>query len=119
MKRKIKTIEEILLEEYVSQTELGVLFGTSSHWIGRWLAKLGYWVPCGQPTAKAYLEDLVNPLKRRWYAPVDSKEYDCDRNYSLNTWHLRNTVAVLVAAGHPLKAFDQPGPTKAVSKYVV
>ena len=50
MSKRKKTVAEALLLEYVSLTELGVLFGTTSHWIGRWLEALGLWVRCGKPT---------------------------------------------------------------------
>ncbi len=111
MRKRRKTIEEILLLEYVSLTEIGILFDTSSHWIGRWLEALGLWVPCGKATSKARIEGLVNPIK--------SKKYDSGCPERLNTWHRAKTVAVLVAAGHKLKEAAHAESSKAVSKYVV
>ena len=108
MSKRKKTVAEALLLEYVSLTELGVLFGTTSHWIGRWLEALGLWVRCGKPTQKAHDMGLIN-----------SREYASGCEYPLNTWHRERTVAVLVAAGHILKNSVQARSNQPVSKYIV
>jgi hypothetical protein len=97
-----------MLLEYVSLTELGTLFGTTSHWIGRDLAAMGLWVPCGKPTPLAYCEGLIN-----------SREYDSGCEYPLNTWHREKTVAVLVARGRKLKTSAQVVLPQPISKYIV
>jgi hypothetical protein len=46
-------------EEYLSQTELGRLYGVSSHVVGRWLKGMGLRTEGGQPSPMAFREHLV------------------------------------------------------------
>lgn len=108
MKRRRKTVAEILLLDYVSLTELGILFGRTSHRVGRWLEALGLWVQCGDPTQKAREAGLIN-----------RREYLTGCEYPLNTWHRERTVAVLEASGHRLKKAVQVGANQVVSRYIV
>ena len=108
MKRRRKTVEEILMLEYVSLTELGILFNTSSHLVGRWLEALGFWTQCGKPTRKARDAGLVR-----------SREYLSACECSLNTWHLERTVAVLIRMGRLLRKPARARFGQVVSKYIV
>jgi hypothetical protein len=105
MKRRKKSIEEILKLEYVSLTELGTLFGTTSHIMGRALKRLGLWNPCDEPTIKAMVLGYVRP---RGYSS------ECER--TLNTWHRETTVAELQTAGWKLQPVSPPA---ANSRYII
>jgi hypothetical protein len=46
-------------DEYLSQTELGKLYGVSSHVVGRWLKGLGLRDAGGNPTDRAKAEGFA------------------------------------------------------------
>ena len=48
------------MNEYLSLTELGRLYGVSSHVVGRWLKGLGLRTEDGRPSEKAFSEDYVS-----------------------------------------------------------
>jgi hypothetical protein len=107
MKRRRKTVAEVVLLDYCSLTELGILFGTTPNWIGRYLERLGYWVPCGKPTDRAYVEGVIN-----------TREYDSGCEFPLNTWHREKTVALLQAHGHVLTRAAQTAMAQLASRHV-
>ena len=48
------------MDEFLSLTELGKLYGVSSHVVGRWLKGLGLRTESGQPIAQAFNEKYVS-----------------------------------------------------------
>jgi hypothetical protein len=92
MRRK-RTRSEILNDEYVSLTDLGVLFGTTSQRIGRALESIGLYEPSeGSPTDLAYEQKLLG--HRRYEALYGETKYP-----SLTLWHRERTVKLLEDAG--------------------
>lgn len=75
--------------EYLKLKELGELFNTTSHKVGRWLMTLEYRTK-GQPSCKAFRDGLVG-----------RKDYDGHPHW---LWHRERTVAALENAGHRLAA---------------
>lgn len=47
-------------ERYLSQRELGAIYGVSSHVIGRWLKGLGLRTDGGSPSVRAFNEGYVS-----------------------------------------------------------
>ena len=47
------------MNDYLSQTELGKLYGVSSHQIGKWLKGLSFRTRDGQPSREALSSGLV------------------------------------------------------------
>lgn len=47
------------MDEFSTLTELGKLFGVSSHSIGRWLIECGLRTPGKKPSRKAFEDGLV------------------------------------------------------------
>lgn len=45
--------------EYVTMTDLGNIYGVSSHKVGKWLRELGLRNADGSPSAEAFSEKLV------------------------------------------------------------
>lgn len=72
---------------YVNQTELGTLFGVSSHVIGRWLVEIGLRTADKQPSPAAF---------RGGYLEKSGLE---NGGYFYK-WHRAKTVAALEQAGH-------------------
>ena len=93
--------------EYSTQTELGRLFGVTSHVIGKWLAALGLRVVGGNPTAKA--QGLVKT------APTGRGEGD----HLFFLWHTAKTVKALEDAGHRQVQLPEPYPAVANTKLLV
>ena len=48
------------MNEYLSLTEIGKVYGVSSHAVGRWLKNLGLRTESGQPSAQAFNENYVS-----------------------------------------------------------
>ena len=87
--------------EYMTQTEIGALFGATSHEVGKWLVEIGLRTPGKTPSDKA----LGSYVKQ---APTGTEGY-------LNwVWHSERTVTRLEAAGHrriynpPLNLVEPP-----------
>ncbi len=74
--------------EYSSQTELGKLFGVSSHTIGRWLWEAGLRDSDGKPTA--------------WGWEYVSQRPSTNPGTYFNVWHREKTVKLLESKGHAL-----------------
>lgn len=71
----------------LTQTQVGSLFGVSSHVIGRWLIEIGLRTLKGRPTAAAHQGGYCGP------APSHGNGYHW-------AWHSEKTVAALEVAGH-------------------
>lgn len=76
-------------EEYLSQTELGRLYGVSSHVIGRWLKELGLRTHKGKPSELAFANDMVKDRPSRGIGTY------------FWTWHREKTTARFDRAGYP------------------
>lgn len=72
--------------EYMSQTELGELFGVTSHVIGKWLAAIG--LRENKTPSTAAIEAKMVTL-----VPARNEHYNW-------VWHSDRTVAALEKAGH-------------------
>lgn len=75
--------------EYISQRQLGELFGDTSHKVGKWLKALGLRDEEGLPTKKAH---------EGRFCKMKSAGDKC----TLWVWHSEKTVAALKKAGHPM-----------------
>jgi hypothetical protein len=77
-----------MAEQHLSLTELGHLFGVSSHVMGRWLKAIGLRTADNQPSDRAFQEGYVtqrpsrNPGTFYW------------------VWNLPKTIDALTKAGH-------------------
>ena len=74
---------------YMSQTQLGKLFGATSHVIGDWLRNLGLRDEDGMPTRKAQDGHFC-------------KQTIAGEKGTLWVWNSEKTVAALIEAGHLL-----------------
>jgi hypothetical protein len=83
--------------EHMSLTQIGEVFGTTSHQVGRWLAKIGLryqskhgWKPSREAHAGGFVKDVgTGGLNYIW------------------AWHTERTIKALEDAGH--KVVIQPG----------
>jgi hypothetical protein len=83
--------------EFLSLTQIGDVFGTTSHKVGRWLAQIGLRYESKQglkPSRDAYAGGFVKDVPSR------------NQGYCY-AWHTEKTVKALVEAGH--KVSIQPG----------
>lgn len=83
--------------QYMSLTQIGEVFGTTSHQVGRWLAKIGLRTEGKQglkPSREAYAGGYVMDVPSR------------NQGY-IWAWHTEKTVKALEDAGH--KVAIQPG----------
>jgi len=76
---------------YMTQTQLGKLFGTTSHKIGQWLKKIGLRDAEGKPTEKAHDGGFC----------TQAQSGQCGYHW---TWHSEKTIAALRKAGYALVA---------------
>ena len=74
------------MSEFMSQTELGRLYGVSSHKIGKWLMSCGLRTLQGKPSPRAFQEGFV---EQRMSRTIDTYFW---------VWHVQKTVRVLNAA---------------------
>ena len=74
--------------DYKSMTDLGKLFGVSSHIIGRWLTRIGLRTPHGNPSRTARDQGMIRAIPN---GRNDDKYH---------IWHTEKTVAALEKAGH-------------------
>lgn len=92
------------MSEFVSQTELGKIFGVSSHEIGKWLVEAGLRTPEKRPSTFAFERGFVER------APTGRGS-----GY-FYVWHTQKTTQRLEVAGHSLRVSLKPmlsGPFKA------
>jgi len=84
------------MRDFVSQTELGRLFGVTSHVIGKWLIDCSLRTPEKKPSRKAFAEGFVEQ------APSGRN------NGYFYVWNQKKTVAALQSAGHRLRGQYEP-----------
>lgn len=77
-----------MIDEYASQTELGKLFGVSSHKIGKWLIECGLRTQTKKPSNTAFEHGYV-----------DQRPSTQPGTYFW-VWNKEKTVALLTEAGH-------------------
>ena len=82
--------DPFIIFDVLTQTQLGKLFGVSSHTIGRWLKEVGLRRPDGEPTQKAIDGGIAV-----------SVTLDGDA-HSFWGWAKGPTIRILEAAGHQL-----------------
>ncbi len=73
--------------KFMTLTQLGQLFGVTSHKLGKWLVDIGLRTSEGKPSAQAYREKIVET------APSRNQGY-------IWAWHAERTVVALEEAGH-------------------
>jgi hypothetical protein len=78
----------ILFFTHLTQTQIGELFGASSHQVGRWLVEVGLRMADKQTSRKAIEEGFVMTISTD-FAP---------RGFP--SWHKERTVPVLESHGH-------------------
>lgn len=86
------------MNEYLSQTELGKLFGATSHEIGKWLVNCGLRTDRNKPSQRAFDEGFVMTTGTG-RGLVGSYYY---------VWNKSKTVAALQSAGHRLRPHFDP-----------
>ena len=78
-----------MTDEYVTMTEIGKLYGVSSHVVGRWLREIGMRTEWGQRPSQNAIDGGYCRLAP--IAPGRGHFYK---------WHKERTLAALEAAGH-------------------
>ncbi|WP_437191374.1 hypothetical protein [Planctomicrobium sp. SH527] len=81
------------MDECLSLTELGKIYGVTSHAVGKWLKNLGLRIHSGQPSARAFNEGYVyqRPSKQ-----PGTYYY---------VWHRSRTTELLDGMGYPRTIF--------------
>jgi hypothetical protein len=80
------------MNEYLSLTELGRLYGVSSHVVGRWLKGLGLRTTDGRPSAEAFGQGYVAQRPSR------------QRGTYFWVWHADKTTGILDGMRYPRAA---------------
>lgn len=80
--------------EYLTQTQLGEVFGVSAYQLGAWLSQLRLKGP-REPTPTALSDGLAKPVT--------------NGDVTFYAWSKERVVALLLAAGHKPKSSEQPG----------
>lgn len=83
------------MREFISQTDLGHMFGVSSHAIGKWLIECGIRTENKKPSRKAFEGGFISQAPSR---------NDC----YYYVWQQEKTIAALRSAGHRLKRQYEP-----------
>ena len=86
------------MDEFLTQTDLGKLFGVSSHAVGRWLVEIGLRTKEKKPSKKAFDGGFVTQ------APTGRNDGSCW------VWNRQKTLEALEAAGHPCRGHQEPSP---------
>jgi hypothetical protein len=86
------------VSDYLSQTELGKLFGATSHEIGKWLLDIGLRNEWKKPSKRAFDEGFVSTAGTN-RGGTGGYFY---------VWSREKTVAALQSAGHRLKLHFDP-----------
>src|SRR5262245_44861688 len=87
--------ERRAMNEYLSLTEIGKLYGVSSHAVGRWLRGLGLRTADGKPTREAFEKGYVSQRPSR-----QPETYYW-------AWHGEKTTAILDGMRYPRAATTQ------------
>lgn len=93
-----------MTDEYLTQTQIGKIYGVSSHVIGKWLKGLSLRNEQGQPTRKAVVEGYARQ------APSTQP------NTYFWVWHKQWTMNLFDRMNYPRAATTEPtsaGPTSA------
>ena len=77
------------MNEYLSLTELGRIYGVSSHVVGKWLKGLGLRASDGSPSAQAFNEKYVSQRPSRQPGTY------------YHVWHAQKTTDLLDAMQYP------------------
>jgi len=77
------------MNDYLSQTELGRIYGVSSHQVGKWLKSLGLRTPNGRPSSEAFSEGMVDQRPSRGIGTY------------FYVWHAQKTTDLLDRMGYP------------------
>lgn len=73
--------------QYMNMTEIGSIFGTTGHKVGKWLKEIGLRNKFGDPAGEAYQQKMVSA--------------DFDRHGTFNIlWDANKVVPLLQDAGH-------------------
>lgn len=75
--------------EFLSLSQLGEVFGVSSHQVGKWLVKIGLRTETMRPSREAFGGGYVTT------APSRGQGY-------VYVWHAERTTKALIDAGHPV-----------------
>ena len=78
--------------EYLTQTQLGQLYGVNAQTIGRWLVEVGVRRSNGQPTEQALRGGLANAIE--------------DGKTKFHGWHKESMIELFQHAGKPLKSCE-------------
>jgi len=85
------------VSEFDSMTDLGTIFGVTSHKLGKWLVAIGLRTPEMKPSKKAfdggYVKQAPSPTNGGYFW----------------VWHRLKTIVALEAAGHVQIAHQPPG----------
>ena len=84
------------MNEYLSLTDLGRLYGVSSHVVGRWLKGLGLRTKDGRPSAEAFAQGYVAQRPSRQPGTY------------FWIWHADKTTAILDGMRYPRAVLDPP-----------
>ena len=84
------------MNEYLSLTELGRLYGVSSHVVGKWLKGLGLRTQDGRPSPEAYTQGYVVQRPSRHPGTY------------FWIWHADKTTAILDGMRYPRAVLDAP-----------
>jgi hypothetical protein len=82
------------MNEYLSITEMGRIYGVSSHVAGRWLKGLGLRTESGQPSTQAFNEKYVSQRPSRYPGTF------------YYVWHAGKTTAILDGMCYPRAVHD-------------
>lgn len=80
------------MDEYASLTELGRLYGVSSHVVGRWLKNLGLRTEDGKPSYDAFSQGYITQRPSRG---VGTYYY---------VWNAEKTTAILDGMRYPRRS---------------
>lgn len=80
--------------EFMSLTQLGEIFGVSSHKVGDWLVEIGFRTESKRPSKLAFENDVVKE------GPSRGQGYNW-------VWHTDRTIRALEAVGHQ-RVFPAP-----------
>ncbi len=82
------------MNDYLSITDIGRIYGVSSHVAGRWLKGLGLRTESGQPSAQAFNEKYVSHRPSRHPGTF------------YYVWHAGKTTAILDGMQYPRASHD-------------
>lgn len=77
------------MDEFLSLTEFGQIYGVSSHVVGKWLKGLGLRTESGQPSADAFREKYV------------AQRSSTQPGTFFYVWHRARTTSLLDAMQYP------------------